>query len=595
MGIRRFGAVTAALAVALLPTPTTGAAQAQQPVTLRVAITQQVDSLNPFLSVFQAGTEVGRLMYDYLTAYDVKDQHPVEGLADRWESSEDRLTWTFHVPEGKKWSDGRPITAGDVAFTYDLMMRDEVAATANGSFTADFESVTATDDRTVVIRTKQPQATMLALDVPIVPEHVWSQVSDIAEYRNDQTPVVGSGPFVLSEYRANEFIRLKANKDYWRGAPKYDELTFTYYKTVDGAVQALTKGEVDLVNRMGPAQFDSLADEDGITRNKAQGRRFNEIVINSGAATRDGVPIGDGHPALRDVVVRRAIAKAIDLDAIIERVNGGYAQRGTGPIPPVFADYHLEPATPHPYDPAAANADLDRAGYARGADGTRVSPDGRRLELRLLGHASRAYDEQAGEFVKRSLADLGIVVDVQIVSDNQLNEAGTAGTFDLQFSGWGTNPDPDFILSLHTCGQRPNADGKGGTTDTFFCDAEYDALYAQQRAEFDPAKRRELVERMQQRFYDQVPALVLGYDNALEAYRSDKFASFPVQPDPGGVIMAQNGMWGYYGATPAAAAGEPSGSDTGLVLGVVGGALVVLVGGAWLVARRRGPRAEDRE
>ncbi|MEV8442626.1 ABC transporter substrate-binding protein [Actinosynnema sp. NPDC051121] len=593
MGIRRFGAVTAAMALVAMLAPTP--AQAQQAVTLRVAITQQVDSLNPFLAVFQAGTEVGRLMYDYLTAYDVKDQHPVEGLADRWESSPDRLTWTFHVPEGKKWSDGQPITAKDAAFTYDLMMRDETAATANGSFTADFESVTATDDRTLVIKTKQPQATMLALDVPIVPAHVWSEVTDIGEYRNDQTPVVGSGPFILAEYRANEFIRFKANKDYWRGAPKYDELTFTYYKTADAAVQALTKGEVDLVNRMGPAQFDSLKDKGGITRNQAQGRRFNEIVINSGAATRTGEPIGDGHPALKDVVVRRAIAKSLDLDGIIAKVNGGYAQRGTGPIPPVFADYHFKPASPYPYDPAAANADLDQAGYARGADGIRVSPAGRRMELRLLGHASRAYDEQTGEFVKRSLAELGIVVDVQIVSDNQLNESGTAGTFDLQFSGWGTNPDPDFILSLHTCGQRPNADGKGGTTDTFFCDPEYDALYAEQRAEFDPAKRRELVQKMQQRFYDQVPAVVLGYDNALEAYRSDKFASFPVQPDPGGVIMAQNGVWGYYGATPAASTGQPTASNTGLVVGVVGGALIVLVGGVWLMGRRRGLRAEDRE
>ncbi|MFE2756378.1 ABC transporter substrate-binding protein, partial [Actinosynnema sp. NPDC059335] len=364
-------------------------------------------------------------------------------------------------------------------------------------------------------------------------------------------------------------------------------------KSVDGAVQALDKGEVHLVNRMGPAQFDSLADKPGITRNKAQGRRFNELVINSGAATRDGTPIGDGHPALKDLVVRRAIAQAIDLDAIIERVNGGYAERGTGPIPPVFPDYHFKPREERRHDPAAANADLDRAGYARGADGIRVSPQGRRMELRLLGHASRAYDEQAGEFVKRSLADLGIAVDVQIVSDNQLNESSTAGTFDLVFSGWGTNPDPDFILSLHTCGQRPNADGKGGTTDTFFCDPEYDALYAQQRAEFDPAKRRELVQRMQQRFYDQVPAVVLGYDNALEAYRSDRFSGFPVQPDPGGVIMAQNGVWGYYGATPVEAAAE-SGPRTGVVLGVVGGALVVLVGGVWLL-RRRGGRAEDRE
>ena len=598
MRVRRLGAMAAMAGVLVLspiPVPV-DQARAQQGVTLRVAITQQVDSLNPFLSIFQAGTEVGRLMYDYLTAYDAVDQRPVEGLAKEWSSSEDRLTWTFTIPAGKKWSDGKPITARDAAFTYNLMMDDEAAATANGSFTADFESVTATDDETLVIRTKQPQATMLALDVPIVPEHVWSQVADIGEYRNDRTPVVGSGPFVLTEYRANEFIRFAANKDYWRGAPKYDELTFSYYKTVDAAAQALAKGEVDLVNRMGPAQFDSLKDKEGITLNKAQGRRFNEIVINSGAATRDGTPIGDGHPALKDVVVRRAIAKAIDLDSIIERVNGGYAQRGTGLIPPVFTSYHLaEPARARTHDPAAANADLDAAGYARGADGTRVGPDGRPLSLRLLGHASRAYDEQTGEFVKRSLADLGIPVDVQIVSDNQLNEASTAGTFDLVFSGWGTNPDPDYILSLHTCAQRPNADGQGGTTDTFFCDAEYDALYARQRSEFDPAARQDIVKRMQQRFHDQVPAIILGYDNALEAYRSDKFASFPVQPDPGGVIMAQNGVWGYYGATPTDSASSGGTSDTGLILAVAGGALVVLVGAVFLVSRRRRQGAGDRE
>ncbi|GGP53719.1 ABC transporter substrate-binding protein [Saccharothrix coeruleofusca] len=596
MGVRRrIGAVGAVVGLVVLPCA--APAQAQSPITLRVAITQQVDSLNPFLSITQAGTEVGRLMYDYLTAYSQADQRPVEGVADEWESSDDKLTWTFHVPDGKKWSDGKPVTAKDVAFTYNLMMRDPVAATANGSFTAEFDSVTATDDRTVVIRTKAPQATMLALDIPIVPEHVWSAVQNIGEYQNEAVPVVGSGPFVLTEYRANEFIRLTANKDYWRGAPKYDELVFTYYKTVDAAAQALSRGEVDLVNRMGPAQFDSLKGKEGITLNKANGRRFNEIVINPGAATKTGEPIGDGHPALKDVVVRRAIAQAIDLDEIIEKVNGGYAQRGTGLIPPVFPDFHLDKPNPERvYDPAAANKALDDTGYRRNAEGTRVSPEGRELELRLIGHASRAYDEQTGEFVKRFLADIGIVVDVQIVSDNQLNESTTAGTFDLAFSGWGTNPDPESILSLHTCAQRPNADGKGGTTDTFFCDAEYDALYAQQKAEFDLAKRSEIVKRMQQRFYDQVPSVVLGYDNALEAYRSDKFAGFPLQPEKGGVIMAQNGVWGYYGATPTDNAGRSSsGGSTALVIGGGAGALVVLVGGAWLVSRRRGASAGERE
>lgn len=564
-------------------------APAQQPVVLKVAIVQQIDSMNPFLAVFQSSTEIGRLMYDYLTAYAAADQSVTEGLANRWEPSPDRLTWTFTVPEGKKWSDGVPITARDVAFTYNLMLTDEVARTANGSFVGNFAEVTAPDDRTVVIRTKTPQVTMLALDVPIVPEHVWSKVGSIKDFANDKMPVVGSGPFVLSEHVPGQFIKLQANKTYWRGAPKYDELHFVYFQNSDAAVQALAKGEIDLVNRMAPAQFDSLQGKAGVTRNKAMGRRFTELMINPGAQTRTGEPIGDGSPVLRDVRVRRALAQAIDLDALVTRVNLGYAEKGAGLVPPVFGKYHWQPsaAEARTFDPAAAGAALDAAGYPRKADGTRFG-------LRLIGRAGRAYDEQASEYLKRSMSDIGVPLDVRLVSDNQLNESTTAATYDLAFSGWSTNIDPDFVLSLHTCAQRPGADGKGGTTDTYFCDETYDKLYAQQLSEFDEARRAEIVKQMQARFYDQVPAVVLAYENALEGYRSDHFARFTTQPAQGGVIMAQNGMWGYYGAEPAQRTAQAASTGwTGFA--VAGGVVAALVVAFVVLARRRRATAGERE
>ncbi len=217
------------------------------------------------------------------------------------------------------------------------------------------------------------------------------------------------------------------------------------------------------------------------------------------------------------------------------------------------------------------------------------------LTLRLLGHSGRAFDEQTAEYVKRWLSDIGIGVEVQLVSDNQFNETSTAGNFDLQVSTWGSNPDPDYILSLHTCAQRPNPDGKGGTTDSFFCDAEYDALYAQQSAEFDRTKRAELVRKMQQRLYEQAPLVMLDYDNALEGYRKDRFDGFQKQPAQDGVIMAQSSYWGYYSATPVAATSAGAGSSTGLVIGVVVVVVVVLAGGGLLVARRRGSTADERE
>ncbi|MFC3893893.1 ABC transporter substrate-binding protein [Lentzea rhizosphaerae] len=577
----------ALLAIAATLGLATPPATAEGPDILKVAIVQQIDSLNPFLAVFQSSTEIGRLMYDYLTAYAADDQRVTEGLANRWEPSADKLTWTFTVPKGKAWSDGEPITAQDVAFTYNLMLTNEVARTANGSFVTNFSSITATDDQTVVIKTKAPQVTMLALDIPIVPKHVWEKVGNIKDYANDQMPVVGSGPFVLTEHVPGQFIKLRANHTYWRGAAKIDELHFVYFQNSDAAVQALGKGEVHLVNRMAPAQFDSLRDKADVARNKAQGRRFTELLINPGAQTNAGEPIGDGNPALKDVRVRRAIAQAIDLDALVQRVSLGYAEKGSGLVPPVFGKWHWQPSPSEErkFDPAAANAALDAAGFPRKADGTR-------FPLRLTGRAGRAYDEQASEYLKRQLGDIGIPLDVRLVSDNQLNEATTAGAYDLAFSGWATNIDPDFVLGLHTCAQRPGADGKGGTTDSYFCDKTYDELYARQLSEFDEGKRVEIVKQMQARFYDQVPSVVLAYDNALEAYRSDRFARFTTQPAQGGVIMAQNGMWGYYGAEPVVRATSAT-SWVGwgvLFAGVVSVAVVAMARAA-----RRQATAGERE
>jgi peptide/nickel transport system substrate-binding protein len=290
---------------------------------LRVGVTQEVDSLNPFISITRTGTDILRANFDYLTVYSQQDYSVEPGLAEKWTTSDDKLTWTFTIRKGVKWSDGEPLTAKDAAFTFTKMMDDETAATANGSYVAQFESVEAPDDNTLVITTKVPQSTMLGLDVPIVPEHIWSKVADIGA--EPAFPMVGSGPYYVTEFKEAQFTKMKANKSYWRGAPKIDELHFIYYRNSDAAVTALQSGQVDLVNRLTPTQFDALAGNPDIERNKAQNRRFNEIVINPGAATNDGTPIGNGSPALKDVKLRRAIAQSIDSKTLVDKVWGGYA------------------------------------------------------------------------------------------------------------------------------------------------------------------------------------------------------------------------------------------------------------------------------
>jgi peptide/nickel transport system substrate-binding protein len=595
--------------------PAPKAAHAQQPKILKVAVTQEIDSLNPFISITRTGTDILRTAFDYLTVYSQKDQTPIKSLAESWETSDDKLTWTFHLRKGVKWSDGEPLTAKDPAFTYNKMMSDETARTANGSFVTQFESVEATDDNTLVIKTKVPQATMLALDIPIVPEHIWSKMSDIGA--EPEFPMVGSGPYTVTEFKEAQFVKMKANKNYWRGAPKIDELHFIYYRNADAAVTALQSGQVDLVNRLTPTQFDALKGNPDIKVNDAQNRRFNEILINPGAATNDDKPIGNGNPALKDVALRRAIATAIDSKTMVDKVWGGYAEEAEGYIPPVFADYTWNPPddVKRNFDLDEANRMLDEAGYKKGSDGIRADKQGKPLNLRLLMHAETNLDETGGPFIKGWLKDVGINVTLQPRSDDQVNQDTTRGEFDLAFSGWNANPDPDYVLSLQTCANRPNAQGEGGTPDSFLCDKEYDDLYAEQLKEFDPAKRADIVKQMQERLYDQATLVILGYDHALEAYRTDAFEGFPKQPADDGVFMNQQGYWGYLGATPKGAGPVPtfdengmmttsgedtsaaadSGSNTGLILGIVGGVVVVLLVGGLLFARGRRKTADDRE
>ncbi|PRW65281.1 peptide ABC transporter substrate-binding protein [Actinopolyspora mortivallis] len=596
--------LVAALLVPSAPFAHTGTAQtrhdraaADGEVTLRVGIQQEFDSLNPFLGFSLAATDVFRLIYPTLTTYAPEDFSVMPELATEWTSSPDKLTWTFRIRKGVSWSDGEPVTAADVVYTFERMMNDPAAATANGNYVDNVAEVHAPDARTVVIRTETPQATMRSLAVPIVPEHVWSGVDDVAGFANQRMPVVGSGPFVATEYRPQQYLTLEANEDFWRGPPTVDRLRFVNFENSDAAVQALRKGDIDVARELTPAQFDALDGAHDIERVRGKGRRFYEIVLNPGAANSAGAPIGTGHPALRDVRVRRAIDHAVNRAELVDRVLGGYGTVGAGYLPPIFRKYYWTPAEEQrrSFSIETANRALDEAGYPRGADGIRRGPSGKPLDFEFVLHGDSATDALVGEFVQEWLARVGIRVRLLPVSDNQVNQRTTAGDFDMVVSGWSVNPDPDYVLRLQTCGARPDPGG-GGLPDSFLCDRRYDELYRRQLTEFDESERVETVKRAQQRFHEMATGLILFYPNALEAYRADRFSGFLRQPAERGVITAQQGYWGYYRAEPteqARTAGGGGGYRSAAL--ALGGALLLggLVVAAVTVHRRR--TAEHRE
>lgn len=592
--------LTLLLAGALLSTPAlaTSPATADDTKTLTIGISSEgIDSLNPFLAYFSPAALVGRLMYEFLTTTSAKDVQPVGALADKWTYSKDKLTWTYHIRKGVEWSDGKPVTAKDAAFTFNLIMHNPDAAKANGNYVQNFSSVTAKDDQTLVIKTKAPQATMAALRVPIVPEHVWKKVKSIRQYSNDATPVVGDGPFVLTEYKAGQYATLTANDHYWRGRPKVDRIVMRFYSNSDAAVQSLRKGEVDLVDNLTPAQADKLKGEDNIELNVAKGRQFVELSMNPGAASTDGTPIGNGNPALRDVRVRQALSYAIDQKALVQKVLGGYAQVADGYIPQLYTKYHWTPpdSERRDFDIDKANQILDDAGYKRDSSGTRHMPNGgKALNFRFLGHAETPLEGTIGNYLKSWFKQIGVGLDVKLVAGTKLNTDLPNGNYDMVMGGWNVNADPDSILNIQTCGARP-ADPKDPTsssTDDYWCDKDYDKLYAKQLQTFDPGPRAALIKQMQKIFYNQVPSDILYYPNTLEAYRTDRFKSFTLQPDPGGQILMQQADWGLYEANPQPGSG---GNAAATAIKAVIGVVVLAAIGFGAVALRRRQTVDERE
>ncbi|MGW1254010.1 ABC transporter substrate-binding protein [Streptomyces sp. NPDC002513] len=585
--------LAAPLAVSLAPAPQQ--AEATEKRVLTVAVAQSVDSLNPFLATRLVSTSINRLMYEYLTDYDPRDAHAVPGLATAWKPSPDKLTWTYTIRTDAKWSDGKQVTAEDAAWTFRKMMTDEGAATANGSFVANFRDVTAPSPTELVIRLKKPQATMTALDVPIVPRHIWEKVKDISKFTNDGTfPVVGDGPFVLTGYKPDSYVRLEPNKTFWRGSPKFDELVFKYYKDGDAAVAALQKGEVSFVSGLTPAQTGALRGQQNIKVNEAPGRRFYALATNPGAQAGNGQKFGDGDPSLLDERVRHALFMAVDRKTLLDRVFQGHAVLGEGYIPPRFSTYFFKPSAAQElsYDPAQAARLLDEAGYRKNGDGRRTGKDGKPITYRVLCHATDPNDKAAGQYLKEWWGKLGIGVTLDCL-DN-VTDPWLAGRYDLAFDGWSVNPDPDFVLSIHTCAALPATPKDTGATDNFICDKKYDELYAQQLAQYDPVKRADLVKQMESRLYDLGYMNVMAYPNAMEAYRTDQIASITTMPEKSGNIYGQDGYWSWWSAVPAGPGDSPDNSSTGMVIWI-GASVLLLVGAGVLLTLRRRATAEDRE
>jgi peptide/nickel transport system substrate-binding protein len=583
-----------------------GAEPAPAKSVFTVGVTQDVDSLNPFVGITAAAYEIFQMVYPTLTEYGAKDFSIQPGLAESWTESPDKTFWTYKIRPGLKWSDGVPLTARDAAYTFNRIINGTFEKVNYGNYVGNITKAEAPDDTTLILRVDKPSPIMEKLAVYILPEHVYSKIDETAiqSFKDEPTdgkPVVGAGPYLTAERQVGQFTRMVANPNFYLGKPAVDEVVFKFYANPDALGQALRKGEIDYADSLEANVFDSLAGVPNIKRLSAVYSGFNELAFNTGAATIDNKPIGDGNPLLKDKRLREAIGWSIDRKALVEKVLGGHGSVGSTLIPPMYADWHLAPPNEVSYDPDKARSLLDAAGYRVGPDGIRQDATGAPLNFRLFGRSDKAASKKAVEFIKNYLADVGVETTVTLIAEDALTEKIGQGEFDMFEWGWVVEPDPDYQLSTFTCDKRSYEDGGSivaNLSDSFYCNPEYDALFAAQSTETDAAKRMEIVKQMQQILYDDWPYAITYYYDNLVAYRSDRFEGFVPQPAPDGSYLFQYGTWTYENLKPVQAAdsGEAGGGLSPAVIGGIVAAVAVLGGLALLLLRRnRTVGADDRE
>lgn len=454
-------------------------------------------------------------------------------LASGYQPSDDGTTYTFTLREGLTFSDGRPLTADDVAFTFDYYARQTlpplVIAQPRG-----VAEVRAIDDRTVQLQLEGPVVTFpdfVAAAVPIVPRHVWEPIEDPAA-ATDPELLVGSGAYRLDSFGGPDRpMAYTARDGYFLGNPFVGRIEMI---PVGDALAALQAGDIDAGGNMSlggtrPAVIEPFRSNPAFGVVDQPADAVYPLYFN---LARGG--------ALADPRFRQACARAINRQGLVERLTGGNGQPGNPGFLPPDHPYHAE-VEQYSHDVNAANAALDAAGYPRsGSDGMRAGQDGAPLSFQLLTGGPLT---PAAQLVADDLGRAGVQVTPRAMPlGPQLFGPKMMGEFDLAilpYPGPGGTPpvsDPDQLRMVYSSMLPPTPTGAAG-----YANERFDQLAQLQLVTSDEAQRRELVAEMQRIVATDLPLLPLYYSTAHYIFRRGAFDQWYYTPGgfPVGVVNKQ--------------------------------------------------------
>ena len=519
-----------------LPTPTPNAAgQIQQPPaanggTLSLTLNRDPDSLNPILANTSAATSVNRLLYPVLLG-----RNPYTGqlgsdsaMAQSWEVSADGLTYTFTLRPDVIWSDGDPVDAADLKFTYDAILSEQVES----PYTAALDNLAGIDVLDPLhIQVRFRQALCDGLDILRIgwlPSHLYAaDFTDIMTNSANSNPAVSAGPFVFQSWAPGENIVMRRNQRYWQGAPKAERLVFRMEPDPTARFARLLDGTVDVapvaVSQMTSAQADpnvlvysaNLDGYDFIALNLANPENPQPGLDEAGNRI-----VQDPHPVLADPSVRQAIARALDYKTIVESI---YLNRGyqiTSNVLPIIPWAHDATIEPYTYDPTAARQLLESAGWVdTNNDGIRERGQ-TPLVLGLIVVEGNTINEQLADLVQDQLNSVGFDISVTPVSAGDLAAQLLGQRYDMAITGWtelGADPNDDWLWTAQH--DRPGSD----FNFVSYQNAEVDRLLQQANTTpgCKPEDRAPLYKQVQRLIHDDLPYIFISGAVGDTGYRRD--------------------------------------------------------------------------
>ncbi len=429
-----------------------------------------------------------------------------EGLIARdWQIGDDGLSFTFQLREGVRFSDGRELTAADVAFTFAFIMDESIAAPRARAYFEKIESVTATGKHEVVFRFREPYFDALALagGMSILPQHFYEPyLKDPRKFNQSKGLLLGSGPYRLKD-PVNwtpdlGMVELERNPRYWGPVqPPFDKLLWKVIENDSARLTTFRNGDIDVYSAR-PREYKTLLDDQALAERT---RNLEYMSPTAGYSYIGWNQLRDGKPTrFADKRVRQAMTWLTDRRRIIEEVMLGYAEPAISPFNP-RSRQHDPVLQARSFDPARAKKLLAEAGYLdRDDNGVLEDADGRPFEFELVYFQDSEDTKRIVLFLKDMYARAGILMHPKPTEWSVMLDLLDKKNFDAITLGWSSGVETDIYQMFH--GSQTVA---GGDNFINYKNERLDKLIDQARATVDEEKRMPLWQQCEQILYEDQP------------------------------------------------------------------------------------------